>query len=311
MLSWLKTLWVPGAILVLLVGISAAVPPRTSTKSLQVRLDASTVAFGVYDPNGSLSQVPGISIQHVFIDWNGPLGEKLRSVSNRAEQLGRDILLTVEPWARPGHTDAASYFKAIMSGQYDSSISELCDGVAKLRGSVLVRWGQEMDAPNDRYPWGGLDPSEYIQAYRHFVDTCRPHAPRAQFVWSPRGDAGEEAYYPGDQYVDFAGLTLFGLEPWEDANYGHARSFAEALTEKYQPIERFGKRLILAEFGVCGQESYREAWISSALEQGSKQFPLLVAVVYFNDLEPNQWPNTSSHNSPECEADSPDWRIQF
>jgi beta-mannanase len=164
-----------------------------------------------------------------------------------------------------------------------------------------------MDAPNDRYSWN-LDPAEYIAIYRHFVDKCRPRARNARFVWSPRGDAGYEQYYPGDEYVDVTGLTLFGLQPWDVANYGHARSFEEALAEKYEPVARKGKKLILAEFGVCGDPQYRQSWLSSALS-GTSRFPLLVAVVYFNDREPHLWPEISGNSSEVCEADSPDWRI--
>jgi endoglucanase len=310
MLSWLRVLWGPGCLLLLLITIGMAVPPSTSIGTLPIKLDRSSVLFGVYDPKETMDEVQGIRLEHVFLDWNGPTRESLKGISRRAKLLGRDILLTIEPWARPEHGDPAAYYKAIMSGQYDRSISELCNGVVQMGVSVLIRWGHEMDAPDDRYPWR-LDPQEFIAIYRHFIDRCRPHAPNARFVWSPRGDAGYEQYYPGDDYVDLSGLTLFGLEPWDVANYGHARSFAEALGEKYQPLAHIGKKLLLTEFGVCGDAKYRQSWLLSALNSSADQFPLLIGVVYFNDREPYLWPEVRNSDMDVCDPDSPDWRIAF
>jgi beta-mannanase len=309
MLSWLRSLWIPGSIFLLLILIGEAVPPRASTGAFPLKLDRTSILFGAYDPKETLHDVPGVKLEHVFVNWNGPVRERLDEISTRAKELGRDLLLSVEPWARPQDTDPARYYKAIMAGEYDTSIVELCDGVARIGSAALIRWGHEMDAPNGRYSWN-LDPQDFIDIYRHFVDRCRPHARNALFVWSPRGDPGYEQFYPGDEYVDLSGLTLFGLEPWEVANYGHPRSFTEAFAEKYEPVERIGKKVLLTEFGVCGDANYRQSWLTSALNS-ERRFPLLAGVIYFNDREPHLWPAVPNYDSQTCEPDSPDWRISL
>lgn len=121
-------------------------------------------------------------------------------------------------------------------------------------------------------------------------------------MWSPKGEPGLPAYYPGDAYVDLIGLSVWGLERWDRDLYGRPRGFAEALKEKYSRVERFRKPVIVAELGVAGRKSYRRDWMQeiSALASDRSQFPLLAAFVYFNDKEPSQWPGGYG---------SPDWRM--
>ena len=81
---------------------------------------------------------------------------------------------------------------------------------------------QEMDLANKRYPWSHWTPTEYIAAYRHFVNVCRGVASNAKFMWSPRGEANLRDYYPGNDYVDSIGLSGFGYQKYEIAVYGKA-----------------------------------------------------------------------------------------
>jgi endoglucanase len=159
-----------------------------------------------------------------------------------------------------------------------------------------------MEQPSDRYPWARGDASGYIAAYRYFVDACRKIVPRARFVWSPKGEGGLAAYYPGDNYVDLIGVSVWGLEKWDREQYGRPRSFAKTFNEKYRRVAQFGKPVIIAELGVAGRKRYRQNWISeiSALSSGPNPFPLLTGIVYFYDKEPYHWPSGYG---------SPDWRV--
>jgi beta-mannanase len=279
---------------------------QTAAATVPVRPHGSAglLSFGVYDPHGRFSGSDHPQIEHVFVYWQALDKRMLTSKMRLAQEKGRKLMVTVEPYTRaPNWRDGGErLFSDILAGRFDREIASVCGMIASFPGEQWIRWGHEMEDPTYRYPWARNDPRGYVGAYRKFVDTCRNIAPRARFVWSPKGERGLEAYYPGNSYVDMAGLSVWGLEKWDRNWYGRPRSFAQTLREKYIRVERFGKPVIIAELGVAGHEAYQQAWISEILSTRarSKPFPLLNAVVYFNDKEPHYWPNGYG---------SPDWRL--
>ena len=74
-----------------------------------------------------------------------------------------------------------------------------------------------------------------------------------KFMWSPKGLPGLEKYYPGDTYVDFIGLSVFGLQPYDRDNFGHDRDFAAALKPGYDLVAKFNKPICVAELGYVGR----------------------------------------------------------
>jgi beta-mannanase len=221
-----------------------------------------------------------------------------------ARSKGRTLMVTVEPYTKAENwrDDGDRLFSDIRSGGFDRQIEAVCSAVAAYPAASWIRWGHEMEQPSERYPWARGDASGYIGAYRYFVDACRKVAPRARFVWSPKGEHQLADYYPGDDYVDLIGLSVWGLESLDWNQYHKPRSFADTFNDKYRRVEKFGKPVIIAELGVAGTRSYRRAWMMeiSALSSGSAPFPLLAGAVYFNDREPYHWPNGYG---------SPDWRM--
>lgn len=57
-----------------------------------------TVAFGVYDPEGSFGADSEVSIEHVFLPWEGVDLETLRTADAYARERNRSLLVTIEPW---------------------------------------------------------------------------------------------------------------------------------------------------------------------------------------------------------------------
>lgn len=309
--GWMRTGFLQVGIFALLIAINFFVP-FSDSRALPLRLDRSTVAFGAYDPEGTLQDEARLKFDHVFFSWNSPASE-LKNIVARTEARGRELMVTLEPWTTGEATDKDGYVNAILAGSYDAAIVGLCREIGSAKRPVMVRWGHEMEIETGRYSWTGLEPAHYVDIYRYFVDACRRESPNSIFVWSPRGDRGLEAFYPGDEYVDVVGLTLFGLQPWEMAAYGKPRTFEEALAEKYRLIQAFGKPLAITEFGVCGDARYARSWMRAALRQGAKEFPLLTSIVYFNDREPHLWPAVEDMDAAYtagCEADAPDWRLK-
>lgn len=259
------------------------------------------VTIGVYDPSGSFAGASGVGIEHVYIYWQQIDRRMLRSKIAYAHARGRKMLITVEPYthASDWRSGGNRLFGEITKGRYDREIASVCDEIAKAGTGTIVRWGHEMEQPQARYPWARKDAEGYKSAYRYFVEQCRTHAPQAQYMWSPKGERNLADFYPGGRWVDMVGLSIYGLQKWDHKFHKRDRSFAEVVAEKYNRVTRFGKPVVLAEFGVSGSDGYRQSWLADSARQLSK-FPRLRAIVYFNAKEPSSWP---------AGLGSPDWRV--
>jgi beta-mannanase len=257
--------------------------------------------FGVYDPHDRYQHSKGPRIEHVFVYWQAIDRLMLAAKMRLAVRRKRTLMVTVEPYTKAANwrDGGDRLFADITRGKFDGEIVAVCCAISSFPGNYWIRWGHEMEEPTRRYPWARRDASGYIKAYRYFVDACRKIAPRAHFVWSPKGEAALQDYYPGNAYVDMVGVAVWGLEKWDRDRYATTRDFAETFMEKYRRIERFGKPVIVAELGVAGHANYRQQWMSqiSEFSTGRNPFPLLTGIIYFNDKEPYHWPD--GYGSPD------------
>jgi beta-mannanase len=258
--------------------------------------------LGAYDPYGTFANDRRIGIEHVYVPWLDVNLASLVAVDRYARDRARNLLITVEPWTwsrASKSVPASELYKGIMAGRYDTTILALCKTAASLESQVTIRWGHEMDLRSAPYPWSQWQPSEYVGAYRHFVGTCRQAAGNIKFMWSPRGESNLQDYYPGDDYVDSIGLTIFGYQKYEVAIYGKALTLAERLKSPYDLVADYGKELYITEYGCYGDAGYMKRCIEEGKVPGAT-FAKIAGVIYFNEVDPHQWPQ--SHGSP-------DWRI--
>jgi len=256
-------------------------------------LPEGRVVIGAYDPRGILAGVP-YTVEHWYVEQDQPerLAEVLRLVPEE-----RIVLVTVQPFRSADGTTPV--LQSIVQGDLDAQLRQIAAVVgASRRGELWLRWGHEMDLTG-LYPWCVDDPALYRAAYRRVVSVVRAEGlTGVRWVWSPAGNTGAEAFYPGDDVVDLVGMTVLGDEGW-DRQFGQPpRSFEELTRPRYQLLERFGKPLIIAELGVSGTAERQERWLAEAVP-ALDRFPLLRAIVYFNDRNtPNNWL-----------ASQPDWTL--
>ena len=260
-----------------------------------------SVAFGAYDPHGDFGDDRNVKIEALFLPWQDVDLATLGEADDYARQRGRTLLITVEPWtwSKTERVNPPALLQGILSGRYDGNIAAICDIVGRFRTPTTMRWAQEMEDPQLRFSWQGWTGDEYKAAYRHFVDHCRASAPRAKFMWSPKGLPGLEQYYPGDAYVDSIGLSVFGLQPYDRDYSGSDRTFADSLKTGYDLVAKFNKPICVAELGYVGEVDYVRNWAQNVLKPDAR-FPRLACVVYFDDKEVASWPPNYG---------LPDWRV--
>jgi len=166
--------------------------------------------------------------------------------------------------------------------------------------TVLIRWAQEMDL-RLLYPWSSDDPALYQAAFRHVVQVFRAEgANNVKWVWSPAGQGNALAYYPGEDVVDYVGLTVLGDAGWDaELGFQQRQSMADILQPRYEAVEPANKPIIVTELGVSGSSTEQVAWLRDGAAQ-LDNFPLLQGIVYFNA-------NNAANNWRDTE---PDWRLQ-
>ncbi|MBS7535295.1 beta-mannosidase [Ancylobacter sonchi] len=302
MRRWSKHMWLAALSGSAVLALTLALVIPGETQSTTLGSPAGKVKFGIYDPDGVFAGDKNVRIEHIYIPWRDADLGSLAKADGYARERHRELLISVEPWSwAPGaNAPADQLLGGILAGAYDGSAQGVCAAAGALESPVTIRWAHEMDLHNGRFPWSSWSGSDYVAAYRHFVTECRKYAPNARFMWSPRGEVGLAAYYPGDLYVDEIGLTVLDLQRYDMDHYGHARSFEEALRPAYQRVARFGKPIVVAELGFNGDEEFSAQWSRDMRTIGDR-FIGLTAVVYFNEVDPFAWPAPYGR---------PDWRLQ-
>lgn len=294
-------------VVIVAAGMSATGYAQDANRVLDVRVDKRPIIhqdatkFGAYDPHGDFSTQKNVVTEHLFLPWEDVELDDLYVADNYAFARGRKLLITVEPWSwdQDWRVTSDQLRTRILNGSYDANMESIAKIVAKLKSPVIIRWGQEMENKSGRFSWANWRPQNYITAYKRMMDIVRKNSPKAVIMWSPKGEKNLQDYYPGAEYVDIIGLSVFGLQQFDEIEYGKVRSFKESLEQGYNLSVGFGKPIWVAELGYEGGDEYVTDWLKT-VTLAFPEFPELKEVVYFNDKEVYPWP----HN-----LGLPEWRV--
>ena len=198
----------------------------------------------------------------------------------------------------------------ILSGQCDSYIDAWAKAARAYGQPLLVTWGLEMNGT--WFPWSGTfyggetivdyqgttplyaGPETFKKAYRYVIDRVRAQGAN-NILWgfhannysSPIASWNSMAqYYPGDDYVDWLGLSVYGkmvrTEGWAD--------FIDMLHRPYLEISQLHpqKPIFLAEWGVGEFPPGDKAeFIAKAFTHIPQKYPRIRLAVYWHE----RWEN--------------------
>ncbi|MEW2518862.1 glycoside hydrolase family 26 protein [Actinacidiphila alni] len=163
-----------------------------------------------------------------FLSWS----QKFNPYSITASyEHGTLPLLTWEPWEGgaqnpepdqilKSNIDQPAYRLAnITAGKYDAYITATAKAIKAAKWPLAIRFAHEMNGV--WYPWServnGNHPGDYVKAYRHVHDLFeQAGATNVIWTWSPNivrpaKNVSLEKLYPGDDYVDWVGMTGYGV----------------------------------------------------------------------------------------------------
>lgn len=221
----------------------------------------------------------------------------------------RIMMLTLQPWIEGDIGEIM--IPGIVAGEYDEYLKRWARGVKELDEPVLFRFANEMNGDWD--PWCvwffSKDHDLYIKAWQRVYDLFREEgADNAYFVWNPHDRSfpdfnwnNPHLYYPGDDYVDWVGLTgynngtSYGWDQWRD--FGPIYS---GIYEEYSGLYP-DKPLIITEFACNEEGGDKAAWIRDAFNKLAKEYPGIKIAVWFNQVDGRwQYPIYSTQGAKEA-----------
>jgi cellulose synthase/poly-beta-1,6-N-acetylglucosamine synthase-like glycosyltransferase len=228
----------------------------------------------------------------LYIPWGDRAGFELpKKKINDIRSKKQIPLITWEPWAstfKMADTIEAlknekNILRYINSGHFDAYVGKVARYLKSLETPVFLRFAHEFDNP--QYPWspaGDNSPNDFVHAWKRVHEIFREEqAENVVWVWNPWKANNMKRYYPGDDYVDWIGVT--GL------NYGTFNASAQwhEFRELYLPYHRAikdltGKPVILAEFGSLKLGGNQQNWVKNAFRSIDSHFKEIEGLVFFN-----------------------------
>ena len=175
-------------------------------------------------------------------------------------------------------------WSSIADGSQDAWIIRRADAFKAFGSPIYLAFHHEPE--NDLSRFGS--PQDYAAAFRHIVDVFRAEGvTNVAFVWNmmgwsfdSRSGVDVNAFYPGDDYVDFVAGDGYNHYPLS----GNWVSFQQIFQPIYDFAVAHAKPLMVAEYGVMEDPSNPDRkgqWFRDALLT-LQSWPQLKAMVYFD-----------------------------
>jgi hypothetical protein len=205
-------------------------------------------------------------------------------------------IISWEPWdyklANDNGFQPAYRLSAIASGTYDGYIGSWAAGIAALPYAVVIRFAHEMNG--FWYPWceqsNGNRTGDYVKAWRHVHDVfTAAGAHNVYWMWSPNvtypGAAPLSRFYPGDDYVDWVGLSGY----YGTAGREKYISFDEIFNGTLNELATFThKPIVIAETGATNATGQRVRWIREMFDELPRH-PQVIGLIWFEATKEIDW----------------------
>lgn len=238
-----------------------------------------------------------------FQGWDGPFRP---DAVTRAWQRGMMPLMTWESRPLKAANDQAidpDYsLPKIIDGDYDAYLHQYAKDIVALGLPLGIRLDHEMNG--FWYPWGerawggnslnGNGKGDYVAMWRHVHDIFEAEGANAYVVWIwapnivnalPSWAKGSSWYmrslYPGDDYVDWVGLSGYFRPPYKanqtpTFDYTFGPSLAQLRSFTAKPI-------LLAEIGASEIGNNKAAWVTDLFDALTRpENDDIVGIAWFN-----------------------------
>jgi len=225
------------------------------------------------------------------------------------------------PWDKPYEQNRGPdkfSLNEILAGKWDAYIDKWGDAAREFGHPMIVAFGVEMNG--DWFPWSGTyyggdkwndelgdseGPARFKAAYRYVVDRVRARgASNIQWMFHTNNysyplDTWNFApsYYPGSDYVDWLGLSVYGQQ-FKDEPNPDIRSLVDWPYQEMCGLDP-KKPIMIAEWATgefplpITHGIGKVEWIKQGLELFRSRYPRIKAAVYWHE----RWQNVDQSYS--------------
>lgn len=223
---------------------------------------------------------------------------------------------------------------AVLRGRFDEDLRAWARAARDFASPLIATFGPEV---NGRwYPWNGSwngggttsgygdpalpdGPERFRDAYRRIIGIMREEG-ACNITWVFHVNYNDwpleewnrlEHYYPGDDYVDWLGVSIYGAQqPVQE----HWPEFAELMEPVYRRLQKLSstKPVVIAEFGVAAGSSggSQARWAQQALAGlAAGRWPRVIGFAWWNAA----WQNDANprHDTTMRVQDNPSLTAVF
>jgi hypothetical protein len=249
----------------------------------------------------------GKPIAWAFFSNNWFRGIKFPAIAVRAiYRAGAIPFVRLMPRSGFISPDTVYSLQKIINGQFDVELSKWAVSARKTAIPLMVEFAGE---PNgDWFSWSGFQngggittgygdsavadgPERYRDAYRHIINIFRAQG-ADNITWVFHLNAGSNpiaswntmaAYYPGDDYIDWIGVSAYGAQTLTDS----WELLTDVLDQSYTELSQVSasKPLAILEYGVIddGIPGHKAAWIKEGLDSlKAERYPRIKGISYWH-----------------------------
>ncbi len=217
------------------------------------------------------------------------------------------------PWDRPYEENKGPdrfSLTSILEGKWDKYIDNWADSAKAFGKPVFVSFANEMNG--SWFPWSGIyyggdqladasgkkwkGPEIFKAAYRHVVDRVRARgAINIKWVFQTNNYSYPlnswnmaPSYYPGSDYVDWLGLSVYGKQ-FKEEGWSGVEPLIDWPYKEMNTIDPT-KPILIAEWGTgeFPASGNKAAWIKEGLELFRTRYPQLKAAIYWDERWQNE-----------------------
>lgn len=226
------------------------------------------------------------------------------------------LMLLSQPWIPC--PEPVYKLENIIRGRFDPELRQWMRDAKRFGSPILAEYGVE--ANGFWFPWNGLWNREggtyedgverFRKAYRHIIGLAREEG-AYNVRWVFHADPWDEPldewnhfehYYPGDEWIDWVGLSVYGRQAPSDEYYP---SFRQQMDKAYLRLTNLtSKPVIVCEFGTIEDRGQAE-WADKALADVlGGRWPKVIGFSWWNATFFNDRDNPRGHSDMRVQGNA-------
>ena len=215
---------------------------------------------------------------------------QVRDFLDKAYSENRTVELTLQP--KKTHQQGNDLFR-VLDGYYDEFLHDYAKDIADFKHPVLFRFANEMNG--DWCEYSGyrmsLDTELYREMYCYIYNIFKENnADNVIWIWNPNGKSfpdfkwnSEAMYYPGNEYVDVLGLTLYNTGDFYEGE--EWTNFYDLYSPLYKKaMENYDMPFMITEFSCARKGGNKEEWTKKMLSEIGR-FPNIKFALWWNGAD--------------------------